>query len=106
MYMFLNTGYNYLNVDLGNLSNWNTINVTNMENMFWYAGMYSNSFNIGDISEWNTGNVTNMTGMFGHTAINAIYNLDLSSWDVSKVTNYENFNSEVESKVTPPNFGA
>ena len=36
-----------------------------------------------DISSWDVSNVTNMSGMFG----NSSFNQDISSWDVSNVTN-------------------
>jgi surface protein len=37
-----------------------------------------------DLSSWDVSNVTNMEGMFGGATS---FNQDLSSWDVSSVTN-------------------
>ena len=59
------------------LSNWYTINVTDMSRIF-----YATQFN-GDISTWDTGNVTNMLGVF---AYNQQFNQDISGWNVSNVT--------------------
>ena len=42
-----------------------------------------------DISEFDTSNVENMSYMFAGTTLSK--ELDLSGWDVSKVTNYEEF---------------
>ena len=47
-----------------NIGNWNTANVTNMNNMFQVA----NAFNQ-PIGNWNTANVTNMSGMFSNVPL-------------------------------------
>ena len=67
-------------------------NVTNMRNMFagyfisdfptFIDGVESINFNQ-DISSWDVSNVTNMESMFQ----NNIFNQNISSWDVSNVTN-------------------
>jgi prepilin-type N-terminal cleavage/methylation domain-containing protein len=62
----------------GNISGWDTSNVTDMSSMFSYA----TSFN-GNISGWDTGNVTNMTGMFADATA---FNQGLNGWDTSNVT--------------------
>ena len=59
----------------GDISRWNTTNVTCMRNMFTYS-----KFN-GDISDWNVSNVKSMEIMF----YRSIFNQDISNWDVSKV---------------------
>ena len=41
----------------------------------------------GDISSWDVSNVTNMSGMFSGCES---FNQDISDWDVSNVTNMEN----------------
>ena len=47
------------------------------------SNMFRNAFNQ-DISTWDVSNVTNMTGMFlGVTP----FNQDIRAWDVSNVTN-------------------
>lgn len=68
----------------GNISNWNTSNVTNMSRMFESATNFNQY-----IGDWNTSNVTNMSYMFD-TATN--FNQDISSksginaWNTSNVT--------------------
>jgi surface protein len=61
----------------GDISKWNTSNVTDMNCMF-----YKSSFN-GNISNWDTSKVTNMNSMFAYSNFNG----DISNWDVSKVKN-------------------
>ena len=61
------------------LSNFNTSNVTNMEEMF-----YKSQATTIDVSSFNTSNVTNMKYMFGYSQATA---LDLSNFNTSKVTN-------------------
>ena len=46
---------------LQDISKWNTNNVTNMSNMFYYCSSLSS---LPDISKWNTNNVINMSYMF------------------------------------------
>lgn len=40
--------------------------------------------------------------MFYKAGYNASYSLDLSGWDVSKVTAYDQFNNGVSTKVVSP----
>ncbi len=65
----------------------NTINTTNMNYMFGYAGYTAPTFEV-DLSSWDTSSVTNMAHMFDSTGYTATtFDLgDLSSWDTSKVT--------------------
>ena len=63
---------------VGNISNWDTSNVTDMEGLF----LYNNDFNQ-NISNWDTSSVTNMSTMFEGTS----FNQPLNSWDTSSVTN-------------------
>ena len=67
------------NNSIGDITFWDTSNVTNMGSMF----NQSNNFNQ-NISNWDTSKVTNMESMF--RAVSG-FNQDLSSWDTSKVTN-------------------
>ena len=62
--------------EYGYIQDWNTLNVTNMQFVFYFKK------NNPDISGWDVSKVTNMIGMF----IGASFNQDLSYWDVSKVT--------------------
>ena len=62
----------------GDLSKWDTRQVTDMFGMFYGA----TSFN-GDLSKWDTRQVTNMGEMFlGATSFNG----DLSKWDTRSLT--------------------
>ena len=68
--------------DLGNLNSWNTSNVTDMSQMF--CNMDS-LVNLGDLSHWNVGKVKSIRSMFifdGH--LTSIGNLD--NWDVSNMS--------------------
>ena len=60
----------------GDISLWDTSNVTDMQEMFC-----NNTHFNGNISQWDVSNVTNMSGMFYQTK----YNNDISQWDVSNV---------------------
>ena len=62
----------------GDISNWDTSNVLNMDRMFSGA----TSFN-GDISNWDTSSVLSMAYMFKSAAS---FNGDISNWDVSSVS--------------------
>ncbi|QVK06659.1 BspA family leucine-rich repeat surface protein [Mycoplasma mycoides] len=61
---------------------WNTKNINNMNSMFYNTTW----FNSEAILKWDTSNVTDMGEMFGRAMA---FNRDLSSWDVSKVKNFE-----------------
>ena len=63
----------------GDISQWNTSNVTKMDYMFYEAKKFNQ-----DISNWNVSNVTDMACMF-YQAFS--FNSDISKWDVSNVTN-------------------
>ena len=60
------------------LNNWNVSNVTNMEGMFYNAQSFNQPLN-----NWNVSNVTNMRRMFSAFS----FNQPLNNWDVSNVTN-------------------
>jgi len=104
-YMFADSGYNDDSYEL-DLSRWNTRNVGNMSYMFYNTGYNASTFSVGNISNWDTRNVTNMLGMFGNAGYNASYALNLSRWNVRKVTSYSSFNGGASSKITPPEFGS
>ena len=78
------------------LSNWDVSNVTNMLSMFNCAEAFNQN-----IGSWDVSNVTNMDAMF----LNAkAFNQGISSWDVSNVTNMESmffgakaFNQDISS---------
>ena len=57
-----------------------------------------------DISSWDVSNITNMSYMFGSKEMIVFFNKDISKWDVSKVTDMSNmFNS---AKVFNQNIGS
>ena len=60
----------------------NTINVTDMDNMFWYCS----SLKTLDVSMFKTDNVTDMSGMFRGSY--NLESLDLSSFNTSKVKSF------------------
>ena len=74
--------------------------------MFTYAGYKAKTFSLGDLSNWDTSNVTDMGCMFDHAGYSASYTLDLRSWNVKNVTGYSHFNYMVTTKVKAPTFGA
>ena len=63
------------------LDSWDTGSVTDMSNMFEGAMAFN-----GDVSGWDTGLVTNMEGMFTRAFS---FNGDVSGWDTGSVTNME-----------------
>tara|TARA_R100001591_G_scaffold52869_2_gene62980 strand:+ start:22016 stop:25087 length:3072 start_codon:yes stop_codon:yes gene_type:complete len=67
-------------VPYGKIQNWDTSQVTTMEDAF----QLRNTFN-GDISNWDTSSVTNMANMFDSCSI---FNQDIGNWDVSNVDNF------------------
>ena len=73
----------------GDISNWDTSNVTNMNYLFSInvdtKNIKINYFN-DDISKWHVSNVKNMEGMFAG-AIE--FNQDLNNWNTTNVNNME-----------------
>ncbi len=65
----------------GDVSNWNTSEVTNMLGLFWGLSVFNK-----DISQWDVGKVTNMEQLFYNAKK---FNKDISQWDVGKVTNMQ-----------------
>jgi surface protein len=68
----------YAHVFNGDLSKWDTSNVTDMSCMFVHARAFN-----GDLSAWDTSNVAIMSWMFKEAHA---FNGDLSAWDTSNVT--------------------
>jgi surface protein len=64
------------------VTNWDTSNVTNMEEMFFENYKLKT---ITGLETWNTSNVTTMNKMFDGCSL--LTSLDLSNWDTSNVTN-------------------
>lgn len=71
----------------GNLSTWDVSNVTGMLTIFRNVDNFQ-----GDVSNWVTSSVTNLEQAFvnlgGFPSVQS-FNQDISGWDVSSVTNFE-----------------
>ena len=80
---------------VGDLSNWNTSNVTNMSNLFSNCPFLTT---VGDLSNWNTSNVTKMAMLFYYASK---LSADCSNWDVSKVINHFEFNTNAHGVTVP-----
>jgi surface protein len=78
---FMFQGASSFNQDLS----WNTINVTNMDAMFYNAIAFN-----GNISNWDTRNVTSMSSMLGSGGSTMNFNKDVSNWKTGNVTNMTN----------------
>lgn len=81
---------------IGDIGNWNVSRCTDFTNMFQHCDSLKS---LGDLSRWNTANVTNMFQMF---QFDANLTVDCRSWNVSKVTQHENFNGNGASSVKAP----
>jgi surface protein len=64
-----------------NINSWNTLNVTNMSNLFTHATKFNQL-----ISNWNTSNVTNMYNMFNSAQA---FNQPIGNWNTANVTNMQ-----------------
>lgn len=87
-FMFSWTGFNMTNFTLLGVENFDTSNVTNMSSTFAYTARDAKSVKI-DLSSWDVSKVTTMYEMFrGMCYFSTEFRLgDLSKWDVSNVTN-------------------
>ena len=83
------------------LSNWDTSSVTDMSSMFSRDELhgYAPLTRIVGLQNWNTSNVENMEGMFN--GCSHLTNLDLSDWNVSKVTRYDGFKNSAYGVIAP-----
>ena len=82
---------NLTSMESGDLTNIDTLDVTNMSNMFKSAGEDTNvtSFILTGLNTWNTYNVENMKSMFDAVGYYATtFDIgDISGWNTSNVTN-------------------
>ena len=69
---FVETSFN------GDISSWDTSNVTNMSSMFYGCSSFNQ-----DISSWDTSNVTDISSMFVNCNV---FDQDIGDWDTSNVT--------------------
>lgn len=65
-HMFDNTGYDVSSFKIIGLENFDTSEVTDMSIMFYRVGYSATTLDIGDISGWDVSKVTNMQQMFQH----------------------------------------
>jgi LPXTG-motif cell wall-anchored protein len=104
--------FNNTSLDRLDVSNWNTSKVTNMFYTFASDNLNTSLQSLGDLSKWDTGNVTTFNGTFSHLAaikslgdlshwntskatdmqvmfydMQNLESLDVSGWDVSNVWN-------------------
>ena len=71
--------------NIGNLDNWNTSKVTDMHLMFAVDySKQSHLTHIGDLSKWDTSHVTDMNNMFANKAL---LHLNISNWNLTKLAN-------------------
>jgi len=84
--------------EYGDISEWNTVGVTHMNDMF------ANSDFNGDLSKWNTGAVLRMDGMFQGSQFNG----DISKWNTGAVIGmYDMFSgSQFNGDISKWNTGA
>ena len=102
-YMFGYAGNNAKTFKI-DLSSWDISNVNSLKWMFYGTGSNASDFSLGDLSKWDTGNVTDMESLFRDAGKSADWSLDLSGWDVSKVTSRGYFAMGVTDKITLPSF--
>lgn len=78
-----------------NLSGWDVSNLANATEMF---GGCSKLTTIGDLSGWDVSNLASAQWMFFNCSRLSV---NCSSWDVSKVTNHSNFNTNAPGVILP-----
>ena len=103
--MFMGTGSSNKSFTLDLGDKFDTSNVSNMDGMFIRAGYNSLVFTLDLGDKFDTSKVTNMNTMFHSTGRESTqFKVNCTSWNVEKVTNYTNFNYNVETKVIPPKW--
>ena len=96
-YISLTTTYNSQMNFNQDISSWDVSNVSSMGSMFLGATAFNQ-----DIRNWDVSNVNIMWNMFRNAS--SFSNHNLSSWDVSKVTDHENFSQGWGTGNTEPNW--
>ncbi len=77
------------------VGNWNTSQVTSMSGMFQSCISLTKL----DVSHWNTSNVENLSFMFHCNGGLPVGSIDVSTWDVSKVLNFDHFVAHAKIKL-------
>lgn len=88
-------GSGYYNLIAADFTKLDTSNVTDIGGMF--NACYSLT-TVGDLSNWNTSNVTKMAMLFYYASK---LSADCSNWDVSKVINHFEFNTNAHGVTVP-----
>ena len=70
---------------IGDVSGWNTIQVTNLSNTFADCAKITDA-SIAYVSGWDTQNVTDMASTFARCVL--LNTIDVSGWNVAKCTNF------------------
>lgn len=106
--MFYEAGFSASTWSVGSLANWDVSNVTTFGSMFRRSGMSATSWKIGNVKNWVTSSATNMNYMFSNCGPDATWSttskMNLSGWDVSKVTTHTDFAYNNTDKITVPNW--
>ena len=80
---------------IGDLSGWDVSNLANASHMFDGCSKLTT---IGDLSGWDVSNLASSQWMFFNCSRLSV---NCSSWDVSKVTNHSNFNTNAPGVILP-----
>ena len=80
---------------IGDLSGWDVSNLASAQWMFYSC---SSLTTIGDLSGWDVSNLASAQWMFFNCSRLSV---NCSSWDVSKVTNHSNFNTNAPGVILP-----
>ena len=80
---------------IGDLSSWDVSNLANASHMFDGCSKLTT---IGDLSGWDVSNLASSQWMFFNCSRLSV---NCSSWDVSKVTNHSNFNTNAPGVILP-----
>ncbi len=80
---------------IGDLSGWDVSNLASAQWMFYSC---SSLTTIGDLSSWDVSNLASAQWMFFNCSRLSV---NCSSWDVSKVTNHSNFNTNAPGVILP-----
>ena len=102
-YMFFYFCNQATTFDIGDIGNWDVSNVTNMNRVFRSAAYKSTTMNMPNFANWDVSNVTNMEKMFTAFGVGSTWKLDLTPWNVWKVTTHIDFSAEMrEGKIIEP----
>ena len=103
--MFRSSGYTSSSYTLKLGDKFDTSNVRDMTDMFRWTGKVNSTFELNLGNKFNTGNVTSMKGMFYETGkASTKLSINCTNWNIDKVTNHDDFNYGVGTKITAPDW--